>query len=142
TETRADPHAPGWCEKIRVGSLSCAKIWWTLMKLARFILDGNLRVGLGDTEKNSVRPLDPRYTDISDVIQAPGIEAAKAQTAPIALDGVRLVAPIIPRRNVFCVGKNYHAHAREFSHSGFEAGAVKGKEVDEYPAIFSKPPTS
>jgi 2-keto-4-pentenoate hydratase/2-oxohepta-3-ene-1,7-dioic acid hydratase in catechol pathway len=40
------------------------------------------------------------------------------------------------------VGKNYREHAKEFSGSGFEAGAVKGKEIDEYPAVFSKPPST
>ena len=42
-------------------------------------------------------------------------------------------------RNVICVGKNYREHAREFAQSGFEAGAVKGAEIDEFPAVFTKP---
>src|SRR4051794_36686708 len=38
---------------------------------------------------------------------------------PIA--GKKLLAPIpLPQRNIFCVGKNYHEHAREFSQSGFD----------------------
>ena len=48
----------------------------------------------------------------------------------------------MPRRNIFCVGKNYREHAKEFAGSGFEAGAVKGAEIDEYPAVFSKPPST
>jgi len=55
---------------------------------------------------------------------------------------VKLLAPLIPARNVFCVGKNYREHAQEFSGSGYEAGAVKGAEIDEYPAVFSKPPSA
>ena len=63
--------------------------------------------------------------------------------ASIALSDVQLRAPIaMPRRNIFCVGKNYGEHAREFSRSGFEAGAVKGAEIDEYPAVFSKGPNT
>jgi 2-keto-4-pentenoate hydratase/2-oxohepta-3-ene-1,7-dioic acid hydratase in catechol pathway len=58
----------------------------------------------------------------------------------IALSDVRLLAPIPrPQRNIFCVGKNYRDHAREFARSGYEAGAIKGAEVDDYPAMFTKP---
>jgi 2-keto-4-pentenoate hydratase/2-oxohepta-3-ene-1,7-dioic acid hydratase in catechol pathway len=42
-------------------------------------------------------------------------------------------------KNVFCVGKNYHEHAKEFAISGFDATA---KEVVPPPVVFSKPPTS
>ncbi|HEY9215614.1 MAG TPA: fumarylacetoacetate hydrolase family protein, partial [Ancylobacter sp.] len=53
---------------------------------------------------------------------------------------VTLLAPIPhPPRNIFCVGKNYRDHAREFANSGYEAGAVKGAEIDDYPAVFTKP---
>ena len=41
---------------------------------------------------------------------------------PIALADVRLLAPIgsFPR-NIFCIGKNYRAHALEFTTSGFDS---------------------
>ena len=55
---------------------------------------------------------------------------------------VRLVAPIPrPRRNVFCVGKNYHDHAHEFAASGFDSSAAKGA-IPEAPIVFSKVPES
>ena len=39
----------------------------------------------------------------------------------------RFVAPIgRPRRNIFCVGKNYHEHAQEFAKSGFDSSAASG----------------
>jgi 2-keto-4-pentenoate hydratase/2-oxohepta-3-ene-1,7-dioic acid hydratase in catechol pathway len=41
-----------------------------------------------------------------------------------------------------CVGKNYSEHAREFARSGYEAGAVAGKDIDDFPALFSKLPSS
>src|SRR3954467_3136261 len=45
-----------------------------------------------------------------------------------ALAGQQLMAPIpVPRRNIFCVGKNYHEHAKEFSQSGFDTSATKGE---------------
>ncbi len=51
-----------------------------------------------------------------------------------------LDAPIPrPRRNIFCVGKNYYEHAHEFARSGFDSSAAAGA-VPEAPIIFSKVP--
>jgi len=49
----------------------------------------------------------------------------------VRLDDVRLLAPVIPRSKVVCVGKNYAAHAAEM-----------GGEVPVEPLIFLKPNTS
>jgi 2-keto-4-pentenoate hydratase/2-oxohepta-3-ene-1,7-dioic acid hydratase in catechol pathway len=68
-----------------------------------------------------------------------GLERAAALgvTAPrIAFEEVRLLAPIRPRNNVMCVGKNYHEHAREFAGSGFDASAKQ--TIPEAPVIFTK----
>ena len=57
------------------------------------------------------------------------------------LDSVTLLAPIPrPAKNIFCVGKNYHEHAREFHGSGFDASAKEA--IPELPIIFTKAPTS
>ncbi|MDN3567292.1 fumarylacetoacetate hydrolase family protein [Paeniroseomonas aquatica] len=65
--------------------------------------------------------------------------AAAAQAAVVE-DAV-LLAPIPrPMKNIFCVGKNYHEHAKEFAGSGFDATAKE--VVPEAPVVFSKPPTS
>jgi 2-keto-4-pentenoate hydratase/2-oxohepta-3-ene-1,7-dioic acid hydratase in catechol pathway len=67
------------------------------------------------------------------------LRAAVAK-APRA-EGAKLCAPI-PRtpKNVFCVGKNYHEHAKEFAGSGFDSGAKD--VVPPHPVVFSKPHTS
>jgi 2-keto-4-pentenoate hydratase/2-oxohepta-3-ene-1,7-dioic acid hydratase in catechol pathway len=52
---------------------------------------------------------------------------------------VALQAPLSPRRNVFCVGKNYREHAHEFAKSGFDSSAASGA-VPSDPIIFSKVP--
>jgi 2-keto-4-pentenoate hydratase/2-oxohepta-3-ene-1,7-dioic acid hydratase in catechol pathway len=64
---------------------------------------------------------------------------ALVKARPLA--GVTLLAPIPrPARNIFCVGKNYHEHAKEFAQSGFDATA---KEiVPEAPVVFTKPPSA
>jgi 2-keto-4-pentenoate hydratase/2-oxohepta-3-ene-1,7-dioic acid hydratase in catechol pathway len=49
----------------------------------------------------------------------------------LQLADVRLLAPVIPRSKVVCVGRNYAAHAAEL-----------GNDVPEQPMIFLKPNTS
>jgi 2-keto-4-pentenoate hydratase/2-oxohepta-3-ene-1,7-dioic acid hydratase in catechol pathway len=51
--------------------------------------------------------------------------------AKIELTKVRLLAPVIPRSKIVCVGKNYADHAAEM-----------GSEVPAEPIIFLKPNTS
>jgi 2-keto-4-pentenoate hydratase/2-oxohepta-3-ene-1,7-dioic acid hydratase in catechol pathway len=58
--------------------------------------------------------------------------------AGFALDGLRLHAPIPrPLKNVFCLGLNYAAHAKE-------SAAARNKEtkIPDVPVIFSKVPTT
>ena len=58
----------------------------------------------------------------------------------VSLRDVELLAPIPrPARNIFCVGKNYHEHAHEFSRSGFDSSAAAGA-IPKHPIIFSKVP--
>lgn len=62
--------------------------------------------------------------------------AAAAPRLPVNEISLRAPFPR-PARNVFCVGKNYHEHAKEFAGSGYDSSA---KEiVPEYPVIFTKP---
>lgn len=49
----------------------------------------------------------------------------------VSLDKVKLLAPVIPRSKVVCVGKNYADHAKEMD-----------SVVPEQPVIFIKPNTS
>lgn len=91
-------------------------------------------VCLGDTDI-------PR--DLADAIaQGPDMQSriAKAATRSpsLALSRVQLLAPFPrPRRNVFCVGKNYHEHAAEFHNSGFDASSTTA--VPDLPILFTKP---
>jgi 2-keto-4-pentenoate hydratase/2-oxohepta-3-ene-1,7-dioic acid hydratase in catechol pathway len=64
---------------------------------------------------------------------------AMAKAPPVA--GAILCAPIPrPPKNVFCVGKNYHEHAKEFAGSGFDGGAKD--VVPPHPVVFTKPHTA
>ncbi|ARP85735.1 fumarylacetoacetate hydrolase family protein [Bordetella genomosp. 9] len=63
--------------------------------------------------------------------------APKGEGTP--LDRAKVLAPIEqPRRNIFCVGKNYHEHAAEFSKSGFDSSAKEGEHAPEAPVVFTK----
>ena len=56
----------------------------------------------------------------------------------LALDAVRLHAPIPrPLKNVFCLGLNYAAHAKESA-----AARNKESKIPDIPVIFSKTPTT
>jgi 2-keto-4-pentenoate hydratase/2-oxohepta-3-ene-1,7-dioic acid hydratase in catechol pathway len=73
--------------------------------------------------------------------------ASRIQTVPkkggYPLDLLRLLAPITtPPHNIMCVGKNYRAHAHEFSRSGYDAGASAEDAIPQHPVIFTKPSTS
>jgi 2-keto-4-pentenoate hydratase/2-oxohepta-3-ene-1,7-dioic acid hydratase in catechol pathway len=56
----------------------------------------------------------------------------------VALAEVQLIAPLPqPRRNLWCVGRNYHAHARELKASVFKDNTAT---VDAWPIVFTKVP--
>lgn len=114
------------------------------MKIATILFDGKPRVGEIDKASASIRLFEPAIADMVELIELSTVNSKlpEGRGPSIELARVQLVAPLMPRRNVFCVGKNYRAHAKEFAGSGFEAGAVKGAEIDEFPAVFSKPPST
>lgn len=110
------------------------------MKFATYVQGGQEKVGLVDAEAGRIHPVDA--VDMVDLItRFEAIRPAlRMNGGGVALSEVTLLAPIPrPRRNIFCVGKNYRDHAREFAKSGYEAGAVK--DVDDFPAVFTKPAT-
>lgn len=113
------------------------------MKFATYEHEGNVRVGRVQDDESTIVPLD--IPDMLTLIesQMDTSSLVRSGTRSVPLKEVRLLAPIPrPRSNVICVGKNYRAHAKEFAQSGYEAGAIKGAEIDEFPAVFTKRPQS
>jgi 2-keto-4-pentenoate hydratase/2-oxohepta-3-ene-1,7-dioic acid hydratase in catechol pathway len=113
-----------------------------LMRVATFTVAGERRVGRVDEIDSTVAPFDLPADDadagIATLIARDGL--LPGTLSPIRLDRVTLDAPIPrPRRNIFCVGKNYHEHAHEFSRSGFDSSTGDGA-VPKHPIIFSKVP--
>lgn len=115
------------------------------MRVATFSIAGERRVGLVDLGSRTVAPFDLPVERAEDGIMALILAngAGLPRTlSPVPLSQVTLEAPIPrPRRNIFCVGKNYHEHAHEFSRSGFDSSAAAGA-VPKNPIIFSKVPES
>lgn len=120
------------------------------MKLATILHEGQPTVALVDSARGLYWPLDeampglpPRLAgDMVAVIAHLGRSASRATPGASghALEGAKLLAPIsAPPHNVMCVGKNYHAHAHEFTRSGFDAGATAADAVPKHPIIFTKP---
>jgi 2-keto-4-pentenoate hydratase/2-oxohepta-3-ene-1,7-dioic acid hydratase in catechol pathway len=67
-----------------------------------------------------------------------GKDVAALSGRTVSIDSVKLEAPIPrPRRNIFCVGRNYHDHAKELSGSVFKANDTN---VTSWPIVFTKVP--
>lgn len=116
------------------------------MKLITFETDGRLAAGYIDGDDAVICAEDSEAgTAVRSLIESgQGVSswATKGGDARrVALASVRLVAPM-PKlgRDVFCVGKNYHAHAAEFHGSGFDSTAKSA--VPEHPVIFTKATTA
>jgi 2-keto-4-pentenoate hydratase/2-oxohepta-3-ene-1,7-dioic acid hydratase in catechol pathway len=62
--------------------------------------------------------------------------------ATIPVGDVALTAPIpTPRRNIFCVGRNYREHAEEFGRSGYDSTGGTSHQPSA-PVVFTKAPSS
>jgi 2-keto-4-pentenoate hydratase/2-oxohepta-3-ene-1,7-dioic acid hydratase in catechol pathway len=116
------------------------------MKIAAYLDRGRPGVGIVSSDLLSVLPLALPEAEMPrgalPVVEMLAAGAPLPATgAPVALDAVQLLAPIPrPRRNLFCVGKNYHAHAREFAGSGFDSSAKSGGDIPSAPIVFTKVP--
>ncbi|MER8630952.1 fumarylacetoacetate hydrolase family protein [Mesorhizobium opportunistum] len=115
------------------------------MRVATFSIAGERRVGLVDLDAETIAPfdisVDQARSGILALIERNGAGMPRT-LSPIPLAQVEIEAPIPqPRRNIFCVGKNYHEHAHEFARSGFDSSAGAGA-IPKHPIIFSKVPES
>lgn len=119
------------------------------MKLVTFEMAGAVRLGRIDPKTEKIFALGESETAYNNDMVALIERHTKLTTDlasdadGIALDQMKLLAPIpTPRKNIFCVGKNYFAHAQEFTKSGFDATSKRGDNVPDDPIIFTKAPTT
>lgn len=118
------------------------------MKIARFAHRNAIHLGRVDLAGQRLEVLATETDSRDPMIRL--IERDLAGDAPrgsgefVTLDAVRLLPPIAqPSQNVLCVGKNYVAHAAEFTQSGYDGTAKSlADPVPEHPIIFSKAPST
>lgn len=117
------------------------------MKLVTYRQGSSIRVGQWDDSAAVIHPMTladgSAADDLVRLIQDPALlKAAKIDSSAISPASVKWLAPIpSPARNIFCVGKNYTNHAKEFSRSGFDAGqSAPADAIPDYPIVFTKPP--
>jgi 2-keto-4-pentenoate hydratase/2-oxohepta-3-ene-1,7-dioic acid hydratase in catechol pathway len=118
------------------------------MKLAAYTVEGQYAVGVVSPDGGHLTPIPWTKSawpvGIQPIIERWGSVRAELQSLQgelLALGSVTLTAPIpSPRRNVFCVGKNYLDHAQEFGRSGYDA--TGGNEAPSKPIFFTKATTS
>lgn len=114
-----------------------------VMRLANFEWDGQRRLGV--VEQHDIIDLSQSALP-SDTIDLIGkwdndkVAHAVTQGIRRKLDDVRLLAPLVLRKDVIGVGRNYRDHAREFSDSGFDAS--EKQMIPDHPIIFSKATSS
>ncbi|NEM91458.1 fumarylacetoacetate hydrolase family protein [Galbitalea soli] len=89
------------------------------MKIARFSTDSDPRYGIVDGDDLVVLSGDPMFSGFSTTDER------------VPLDSVRLLAPVIPRSKIVCVGLNYPEHKDEMDMKSPEA-----------PLLFLKPNTA
>ena len=89
------------------------------MKIVRFSHQESIRYGIVDEAELVVLAGDPMFA---------GFDTTGER---VPLGEVSLLAPVIPRSKVVCVGKNYHDHAAEM-----------GGEAPAEPLLFLKPNTA
>jgi 2-keto-4-pentenoate hydratase/2-oxohepta-3-ene-1,7-dioic acid hydratase in catechol pathway len=114
------------------------------VRYATFIHDGSQKVGAVSADGQSVTalPLTPAEAELGVLALVTRQVQGQALPAPtgeaIPLTQVRLMAPVPrPRRNIFCVGRNYQAHAKELAGSIFKGN---NQPTDVWPMIFTKVP--
>lgn len=120
------------------------------MKLVTFSTGADAhRIGLAQPERGVVLDLSeqlPAGVGVLEVIQdwdvyGPKLEAAQG-LAELSMSALMLHAPIPhPRRDIFCVGKNYREHVREFGRSGYDT-PERSQEMPDAPVIFPKATTA
>ncbi len=114
------------------------------MRLATYRQNGRRRVGVVNSSGESITPFQLDEIQSSKGVltlvetAATGAPLPPLESAATPIDQVELEAPLpVPRRNIFCVGRNYHAHAKELSGSVFKNNSA---DVAAWPIVFTKVP--
>ena len=110
------------------------------MKIAACIYQGKRYVGQVFDKTKTIRffqlSADAHLTGALALVTNNAAIELSAEEIP--LEQVQWIAPIPqPRRNIFCVGRNYHAHAKELAASVFK---TSNTDPNAWPIVFTKVP--
>ena len=114
------------------------------MRIATYVQDGKRRVGIVSADGQQLTPFklaaESAQRGALPLIEAlaSGGALPPVETASVPLSSVKLEAPLpLPRRNLWCVGRNYHAHAKELQASVFKDN---DSNPESWPIVFTKVP--
>jgi 2-keto-4-pentenoate hydratase/2-oxohepta-3-ene-1,7-dioic acid hydratase in catechol pathway len=116
------------------------------LRIATYVQAGKRQVGLVHADGQQITPfkISPDAAKrgalplIEAVASGGALPSLEARSVAVAL--VRVEAPLpLPRRNLWCVGRNYHAHAKELSASVFKDNDA---DPQSWPIVFTKVPES
>ena len=102
------------------------------MKVARFSYEGEIGFGILDQAENG------EGVEIVELLGDPMASGFDTTGRRIPFGEVRLLAPVIPRSKIVCVGKNYLDHVEEMK----DVTGIGTAEPPAEPLLFLKPNTS
>jgi len=118
------------------------------MKIARYVHQSSRMLGLVDVVAGTLTPVaeadGPGDAMLTLMHAALAGHAPKTVGAALPLSAVQLLPPIArPSKNILCIGKNYAAHATEFTRSGYDSSAKSAQDaIPDAPIVFTKAPCS
>ena len=100
------------------------------MKIARFRTDDAITFGIVDAAEQG------EGAELVELVADPIVAGYETTGRRFRLEDVQILAPVLPRSKVVCVGKNYAAHVGEMR------GVTGDGEIPREPLLFLKPNTS
>lgn len=117
------------------------------MKVISYVYQGRTGVGALTEDLQQIQPLlDPSGRDVTNLLEflrlVPERRVLRQSPNAVPLNEAQIIAPIPrPPRNIFCVGKNYAAHAKEVAKSSYYQGkSAPAAEAPDSPIVFTKAP--
>jgi len=114
------------------------------VRIATYVQGGTRHIGVVSADGQQITPFnvtaETAQRGALALIEtlASGGALPPLEATPVAVSSVKLEAPLpMPRRNLWCVGRNYQAHARELSASVFKDN---DSNPEAWPIVFTKVP--
>ena len=121
-----------------------ARFQESILRIATFVYNNKRQVGQVSVDGLQVTPFALTQAQAQHGAQmlidamVAGQPLPALTATPLAISSVKLESPLpVPRRNVWCVGRNYHAHAKELQASVFKDSNTDTKA---WPIVFTKVP--